>query len=106
MECFYRSKAFDEEGKPIKGYKKRMFSEWRERRMFESTEQRVCDQARAIKKNGWIQYWIQTELEAIKREVGGESQEELCREQDVAVDVKTVKIDARSVEEETKWCRR
>ena len=56
MEYFYRSKAFDEEGKPIKGYKKRMFSEWRERRMFESTEQRVCDQARAIKKNGWIQY--------------------------------------------------
>ena len=40
-------------------------------------------------------------MEAIKREVGGESQEELCREQDVAVDVKTVKIDARSVAEDS-----
>ena len=25
MECFYRSKPFDEEEKPIRGYRKRMF---------------------------------------------------------------------------------
>ena len=52
MECFYRSKPFDEEGKPIRGYRKRMLREWRERGMFESIEQRVCDQARAMRKNG------------------------------------------------------
>ena len=52
MECFYRSKPFDEEGKPISGYSQRMFREWRDRGMFESTEQRVCDQARAIRRNG------------------------------------------------------
>ena len=52
MECFYRSKPFDEEGKPIRGERKSTFREWRERRMFKSTEQRVCDQARAIRKNG------------------------------------------------------
>ena len=31
MECFYRSKPFDEEGKPIRGYKQRMFRELKER---------------------------------------------------------------------------
>ena len=69
MECFYRSKLFDKEGKPIRGYRKRMFREWRERRMFESTEQRVCDHARAIRKNDWLS---ELELEAIKRQVEGE----------------------------------
>ena len=41
MECFSRSKPFYAEGKPIRGYRKIMFSEWRERGMFESTEQCV-----------------------------------------------------------------
>ena len=31
MECFYRSKPFDEERKPIRGYRKIMFRKWRER---------------------------------------------------------------------------
>ena len=47
MKCFYRSKPFDEEGKPVR---KRMFREWRDRGLFESTEQHVCDQARGIRK--------------------------------------------------------
>ena len=46
-----------------------MFREWRDRGLFELTEQRVCDQARAIKKNGWLS---QLELEAIKRQVEDE----------------------------------
>ena len=83
MECFYRSKPFDAEGKPIRRYRKRMFREWRERGMFESTEEQVCDQAGAIRKNGWLS---ELELEAIKRQVEGESQGELYREQDVTVD--------------------
>ena len=41
IECFCRSNPFDEEEKTIRGYRKRMFREWRERGMFESTEQRV-----------------------------------------------------------------
>ena len=52
MECFYRSKPFDKEGKAVRGYRQIMFREWRDRGFFESTEQRVCDQARAIGKNG------------------------------------------------------
>ena len=41
MECFYRSKSFDEKAEPIREYRKRMFREWRERVMFESAEQQV-----------------------------------------------------------------
>ena len=52
MQFFYRSKPFDEEGKPIRGYRKIIFREWRKRGMFKSMEQRVSDQARAIRKNG------------------------------------------------------
>ena len=40
------------------------------------------------------------ELETIKRQVEGESQDELFREQDVAVDADTVEIDVRTVQEE------
>ena len=70
IECFYRSKLFDEEGKPVRGYRQRMFREWRDRGLFESTEQRVCGQARAIRKNGWLS---QLELEAIKRQIGDDA---------------------------------
>ena len=63
MQRFYRSKPFDEERKPIRGYRERMFR-GRDRGLFESTEQRVCDQVKAIRKNGWLS---QLELETIKR---------------------------------------
>ena len=98
MECFYRSKPFDEEGKPFRGYRKRLFRERRERGMFESTEQRMCDQARAIRKNGWLSKFG---LEAIKRLVEGESPGELCRVHDVTVDTETRETDVGAVEEET-----
>ena len=68
MKCFYRSRPFDEEGKPIRGYRQRMFREWKDKGMFKSTEQRVSDQARAIRKNGW-------ELEMIRRKIDDESQQ-------------------------------
>ena len=62
--------------------------------MFESPEQRVCDQARATRKNGCLS---EHELEAIKRQVEDGCQGELCREQDGKVDVET---DIGTVEEE------
>ena len=34
MECFYRSKPFDEEGKPIREYRKKIFREWSNRGIF------------------------------------------------------------------------
>ena len=62
-----------------------MFREWRDRGLFESTEQRVCDQARAIRKNGWLS---QLELETIKRQVEDEFQGEFG--EDAATEVETV----------------
>ena len=74
-----------------------MFREQRERRIFESTEQRVCEQTRAYRENGWLS---ELELETIKRQVEGETQDELCKEQDVAVDGETAQIDVGTVEED------
>jgi len=66
MECYYRSNPTDENGVPVKGYRQRMYREWLDRGPFpDVTEQRICDQARAIRKNGWL-----TELELeIRRRV-------------------------------------
>ncbi|XP_068756065.1 uncharacterized protein [Montipora capricornis] len=97
MECFYRSKPFDEEGKPIRGYRQRLFREWRDREMFEATEQRVCDQTRVIRRNGWLS---ELELEAIKRQVEDECQDDLWEGQEVTVETETVEIDAGTGEEE------
>ena len=77
-----------------------MFTEWGERGMFESTEQRVCDQARVIRKNGWLS---KLELEAVKRQVKDESQGEICREQDKTVEVETIETDVGTFEEEMNY---
>ena len=66
MECFYSARPFDENGVPKRGYRQRMFRAWKERGVFNTTEQRLCDQARAIRKNGWL---TDFELESIKRRV-------------------------------------
>ena len=46
-----------------------MFRVWQEIGLFESTEQRICDQARAISKNGWLS---ELEIEVIKRKINQE----------------------------------
>ena len=71
MEFFFRSKASDDDGKPIRGYGQRMMQEWKEHGLFEITEQRLCDQARAIRKNGWLS---DLELENIRRMIDAESE--------------------------------
>ena len=53
MKCYLKSDPVNENGVPIRGYRKRMFKVWQETGPFESTEPRVCDQARAIRKNDW-----------------------------------------------------
>ena len=52
VECFFRSKHFNDDGKPIREYKQQMTQEWKEHEVFEIVKQRLCDQARAISKNG------------------------------------------------------
>ena len=73
MECLYRRKPSDEEDRPIRCYRQNMFRQRRLRGMFESTEQRVWDHARAIRKNRWLSG---LELEMIKRKVDDETQNE------------------------------
>ena len=51
MECYYRANPIDENGVPVKGYRKRMYREWLQQGPFaDATEQRICDQANAIRK--------------------------------------------------------
>ena len=52
MECYFLSRPFDEEGKPMRGYRKQMHNIWKERHGLKVTEQRLCDQARMIRMNG------------------------------------------------------
>ena len=73
-----------------------MCREWRESGMFESIEQRVYDQVREIRKNVWLS---ELELKSIKRQVEGEFQDEVCREQDVTVGAQTIETDAGIVAE-------
>ena len=72
MECYYRSRPVHENGIPIRGYRRRMFREWREKEMFESTEQRISNQARAIRKNGWLS---ELELKTTRRRIEQEGEE-------------------------------
>ena len=53
MKCYFLSRPVDEEGKPVRGYKKRMHNIWKERYGTEITKQRLREQAR-ISKNEWI----------------------------------------------------
>ena len=47
-----------------------MMQEWKEHGVFEIPEQQLCDQARAIRKNGWLS---DLELENIWRMIDAES---------------------------------
>ena len=62
MECYFLSRTFDEEGKPIRGYRKQMHNIWKERQGLKVTEQRLCNQAKVIRINGWL---IELEMNAI-----------------------------------------
>ena len=79
MECYYMSCPVDEGGKPVRGYRKRMHYAWKERGLMNISEQRLCDQARMIRKNEWF---TAAELEEIKRRVTirGEEMEETTSE--------------------------
>ena len=54
MECYYLSNPVDDNGKPVRGYRRRMHSIWKERQSFNITEYRLCEQARLICKNKWL----------------------------------------------------
>ena len=69
MKCYIKSNP------GTRGYRKRMTAIWREIGEFEISEQRLADQARAIKVNSWLS---DIEIEELKREV--ESRGVVCDE--------------------------
>ena len=66
MECYFLSRPVNEEGKPVRGYRRRMHNNWKKQYGREITEQCLCDQAKMIRKNKWI---TKLELESISRKV-------------------------------------
>ena len=77
MECLYKIKPFDEEEEHI------------------GDTERECLENRD--KGEWL--W-ELQLEATKRQVEVESQDELCREQVVTVEAETIQTNFGTVEEE------
>ena len=55
MECYFLSKPMDEDGKPLRGYGRRMHAIWKEGcQMVLLTEKYLCDKARMITRmDGW-----------------------------------------------------
>ena len=67
MRCFYQSD-------PTKrGYRKQMMKIWREVGVFEVIEQRLADQTRVIRTNGWLS---EVELDEIQRKIKEEENTE------------------------------
>ena len=48
MKCYFRSRP------EARGYRKRMFNIWKETGGFDTSEQRLADQVRVIKKDNWF----------------------------------------------------
>ena len=65
MDCYFLSRPVDEEGKPVREYK-RMHNIWKEQYGTEITEQHLSDQVKMIKKNEWIQNLELTNIETSK----------------------------------------
>ena len=67
MEFYYRLNPIDENGVSLKGYRQRIYRVWLWQGPFgNATEQRICNEANAIRKNGWL---MERELEIIKRKM-------------------------------------
>ena len=54
MEYYFLNRSVHNEGKPVRGYRKRIHNIWKEQYGTEKTEQCLCDQERMIRKNEWI----------------------------------------------------
>ena len=85
MECYYLSKPVDESGRPVRGYRQRVHTVWKERGLPKITEQRLCDQARVIRKNEWF---TSLELNEVRRRMTSvdeelEGQDARCRPEKV-----------------------
>ena len=77
-----------------------MYLEWRERGVVEATEQRVCDQARAIRKNGWLNG---LELKEIRRNIRDKNElDETEDEEIIQSDIKKIQSEISILQREEK----
>ena len=63
MKCYIKSNP------KVRGYMKRMMALWSDIGVYKINQQRLADQARAIKRNGWLS---DVEIEEIKRSIAAE----------------------------------
>ena len=63
MKCYIKSNP------RVRGYMKRMMALWNDIGVYKINQQRLADQARAIKRNGWLS---DVEIEEIKRSIAAE----------------------------------
>ena len=72
MRCFYYAKMTRNVDSKRKGYRQRMLARWMEIGLFESSEQRLACQKRAITTNGWFSEAELSEIEKeVRREIEG-----------------------------------
>ena len=74
MTCYYQIQPC------VRGHRQRLHAFWKEKRLFQAGEQRLCGQVRMIQKKGWLS---QLQLEEIGRhlESGGNNVEAKIEEQ-------------------------
>ena len=97
------SRPVDEEGKPVRGYMRRMHNIWKEQYGTEITEQRLCDQARMMMKNEWI---TKLELESVLRKVevnnNGKTGERFYQDEENIHEIETTQVNTENLGEEEK----
>ena len=89
MECYHLSKPVDESGRPVRGYRQRMHAVWKERGLPKITEQRLCHQARAIRKT---ECFTSVELDEIRRRMTTVD-EELEEQEAGCIDTEAEQVD-------------
>ena len=90
MECYLRSNP------DIRGYRRRMIDLWKDKGMFDISEQRLADQVKHIRRNQWL---TKVEIEEMKRTITrtDNPDQNNHRDQDVSV---TASADPQSVEQD------
>ena len=106
MECYFLSSLVDEEGKPVRGYRRIMYNILKKQYDTEITEQGLCDQARMIRKNEWMTKLENLRRKAFQREKNKEvnnndnTSERFNQDEENIYKNETTQVDAQNLGEE------
>ena len=106
MECYFLSSFVDEEGKPVRGYRRIMYNILKKRYDTEITEQGLCDQAKMIRKNEWMTKLENLRRKAFQREKNKEvnnndnTSERFNQDEENIYKNETTQVDAQNLGEE------